>query len=128
MPTTLPTCKRNWVAIAVNIVGGIYPAARICHVRPTTLKRWYWRGWVERVDKAWLLSAATGLSVIRLVGFKDMPSLGKRRGTVRPMILPQARRRGPRIVLTYAREKGDRPRSRVASRRTERIYVGRANW
>jgi hypothetical protein len=71
---------RNWVAIAVRLVGGIYPAARICHVRPVVMKRWYGRGWVELVDKALLLAAASGISPIRLVGFWDMPSLGTRHG------------------------------------------------
>lgn len=88
---TYPRCRRNWVTIAVANVGGIHPAARICRVRPTTLKRWYWRGWVELVEPALRLAEASGLSVIRLIGFGDMPSLGRRQRLVVRAFHPRRR-------------------------------------
>lgn len=95
--------KRNWVAIAVRLLGGIYPAARACRVRPTTLKRWYGRGWVEIVDKALLLARAAKLPPLRLLGFDDVASVGERRAQRRRMILPYQQRRRTRIAVSDSR-------------------------
>lgn len=99
MHAYFPRAQRNWVLIACRIVGGVYEAAAICRVRPVVMKRWCGRGWVELVDHAVTLARAAGLSPLQVIGFADMPSLGRRRRRNRPSRRPEAARRDGRFSI-----------------------------